>query len=161
MYIFPYNRAAAVNYARRWAKKRNPAYYNFEGIGGDCTNFVSQCIYAGCGVMNYTPTFGWYYITANNRTPSWTGVEFFYDFFASNKGAGPFAEETDINGLEIGDVIQLGRVDGIFYHTLIVTRINRGNIYIASHSTDSYNRPLESYRYGRKRCLHILGCRRE
>ena len=54
----PYNRAAAVAYAEKWAFSRNPEYYDFHGIGGDCTNFVSQCIYAGCGVMNYTPEYG-------------------------------------------------------------------------------------------------------
>ncbi|MBP3352092.1 MAG: amidase domain-containing protein [Lachnospiraceae bacterium] len=48
-----YNRTAAVYYARKWALGRNPAYYDFEEVGGDCTNFASQCIYAGAGVMNY------------------------------------------------------------------------------------------------------------
>lgn len=30
----PYDRAAAVAYARRWAFDRNPAYYIFKKIGG-------------------------------------------------------------------------------------------------------------------------------
>ena len=54
----PYDRAAAVVYAHRWAFKRNPAYYDYEEIGGDCTNYASQCLYAGSGIMNYTPDFG-------------------------------------------------------------------------------------------------------
>ena len=62
-----YDRAAAVAYARRWALGRNPDYYSFSGIGGDCTSFVSQCIYAGAGVMNFTPVFGWYYISASGE----------------------------------------------------------------------------------------------
>ena len=57
-----YNRANAVAYAKKWAYGRNPKYYDFSDLGGDCTNFASQCIYAGSGVMNYTPTYGWYYI---------------------------------------------------------------------------------------------------
>ena len=57
-----YNRERAVEYAHKWAFSRNPRYYDFQNIGGDCTNFASQVIYAGCGEMNYTPTFGWYYI---------------------------------------------------------------------------------------------------
>ena len=60
MEISEYNRNAAYEYARKWAFKRNPAYYDFSEIGGDCTNFASQCIYAGAGVMNYTPTFGFF-----------------------------------------------------------------------------------------------------
>ena len=80
MKIKPYNRAAAVEYARRWAFGRNPAYYDFNNIGGDCTNFASQCIYAGAKIMNFTPTFGWYYKSLNDRTPSWTGVQYLYNF---------------------------------------------------------------------------------
>ena len=70
MKIKEYDRAAALAYARKWALGRNPAYYDFSRIGGDCTNFASQCIFAGAGEMNFTPTFGWFYRSANDRTPS-------------------------------------------------------------------------------------------
>ncbi|MDE6790670.1 MAG: amidase domain-containing protein, partial [Clostridia bacterium] len=73
MAIKEYDRRAAVAYARRWAFSRNPNYFDFSNLGGDCTNFASQCVYAGSGIMNYTPVFGWYYISADNRTASWTG----------------------------------------------------------------------------------------
>lgn len=49
-----YNRENAVKYAEKWAYSRNPRYYNFDSIGGDCTSFVSQCIFAGSNTMNYT-----------------------------------------------------------------------------------------------------------
>ena len=39
---FPYNRELAVAYAHRWAYGRNPEFFDFQGIGGDCTNFASQ-----------------------------------------------------------------------------------------------------------------------
>jgi hypothetical protein len=71
-----YDRESAVQYARRWALGRNPAYYDFENIGGDCTNFVSQCLYAGAGIMNYTPVYGWYFNSLSDRTASWSGVEY-------------------------------------------------------------------------------------
>ena len=46
----PYQRERAVEYARRWALDRNPLFADFSGIGGNCTNFVSQCVLAGsCG----------------------------------------------------------------------------------------------------------------
>ena len=54
--IIPYDRFAGVSYAHRWAYERNPKYMNFDELGGDCTNFASQCLYAGAGVMNFTPT---------------------------------------------------------------------------------------------------------
>ena len=67
-----YDRSAAVLYAHQWAYGRNPAFYDYENVGGDCTNFASQCVFAGSGVMNFTPDFGWYYIDANQKSPSWT-----------------------------------------------------------------------------------------
>ena len=77
----PYQNDRAVEYARTWALSRNPLFTDFTGRGGNCTNFVSQCVYAGSCVMNETPTFGWYYKSLDDRSPSWTGVEYFYDFF--------------------------------------------------------------------------------
>ena len=47
-----YDRRRAREYARRWAYGRNPLFYNFTGIGGDCTNFIVE--YQGladCGVQ--------------------------------------------------------------------------------------------------------------
>ena len=154
-----YDRNAVVQYARGWAFGRNPAYYDFSRIGGDCTNYASQCIFAGAGVMNFTPVFGWFYRSADDRTASWTGVEFLYRFLTENKGAGPFAEEVPLNRLEIGDVVQLGRATGDFYHTPVVVGFSRGEILVAAHSYDALNKPLSSYSYARVRGIHILGVR--
>lgn len=93
----PYNRTAAIEYAYKWAYSRNPRYYNFDRLGGDCTNFASQCLYAGSKVMNYTPVFGWYYNSASNKSPSWTGVPFFYNFLTSNNSVGPHATDISID----------------------------------------------------------------
>ncbi len=160
-----YDRQKAVSYARRWALRRNPEFYDYSSIGGDCTNFVSQCVYAGIGVMNYSTENGWYYINANNKSPSWTGVTFFYDFLVNNKGAGPYGIETELENLLPGDVIQLGDRNNNFYHTLILTAIMRGfrgrRYYICAHSQDAYQRDLFSYRFDSLRCVHILGGRDE
>ncbi len=151
-------------YARQWAFRRNPAYYNFENIGGDCTNFASQCLYAGVGVMNYTPDLGWYYQSLTNRAAAWTGVEYFYNFLTGNyegigDGAGPFAKEVSLSELKIGDFVQFGRGTGDFYHTPIVVGFSNGTPLLAAHSYDAYNRLLTSYRYEKLRCIHILGAR--
>ncbi len=158
MRIISYNRADAVAYARRWAFERNPEFYDFSDLGGDCTNFASQCIYAGAKVMNYTPNTGWYYITANNRTPSWTGVEFLHEFLVNNVGVGPFAYEAEPEEALPGDIIQLGRANGDFYHTLIITAV-WPTILVAAHSSNALNRPLYSYNFGLARFLHIDGVR--
>jgi len=161
--IIPYNRNAAIAYANRWALSRNPDFYDYSQIGGDCTSFVSQCVYAGSGVMNYTPDFGWYYINANDKSPSWTGVQFFYNFMTTNQGIGPFAEQRPLYALLPGDVIQLANESGSFYHSLFllaVRRTPRGRrYYVASHSQDALNRNLSSYNFQNIRGIHILGVR--
>ena len=108
----PYDRERAVEYARRWALSRNPLFYNFTGIGGDCTNFVSQALLAGSCVMNYTPDFGWYYRSADDRAPAWTGVEYFWEymteaerFVEAGGNTGPFGREVGVADLDVGDVI--------------------------------------------------------
>ena len=157
-----YNRTNALAYAKRWALDRNPLFFSFNGIGGDCTNFVSQCIFAGGCIMNYTPVYGWYYISSSDRTASWSGVEFFYDFLTSNKEQGPFAHEAERDELEPGDVIQLANSDGDYYHTIIITDIkDDGEILIAAHSDDYLDRPLSAYNYAYARFLHIDGIRFE
>lgn len=159
--LLTYDRAAALSYAKKWAFGRNPAFYDFSNLGGDCTNFASQCIYAGANVMNFTPVFGWYYISADNRTASWTGVEYLYNFLVSNKGAGPFAEEVPIDQLEIGDIVQLGRATGDFYHSPVVVGFSGNNILVAAHSYDAFGRTLASYHAAQYRGIHILGVRKE
>ncbi len=157
--ISEYDRGAAVAYAKKWAFARNPAYYNFDRIGGDCTNYASQCLHAGGGLMNYTPTFGWYYISVNDRAPAWTGVEYFYNFLINNQSTGPFAEERPLDRLETGDFIQLGKATGDFYHTPIICGFRRGEPLLAAHTYDAYNRALSTYSYQRVRGIHILGIR--
>ena len=94
MTLLPYDTDAAVRYAHRWAFGRNPRYYDYEALGGDCTNFASQCLYAGSHIMDFTPTFGWYYIDANRKAPAWTGVPYLYNYLTRPRAApGPAARE--------------------------------------------------------------------
>src|SRR5690606_24838126 len=55
-----YNRQKAKAYADRWWNGANPKFHRFDV---DCTNFVSQCLYAGDAPMNYTGRreSGWWY----------------------------------------------------------------------------------------------------
>ena len=92
----PYERGQALEYARRWALGRNPLFYNFTGQGGDCTNFISQCLLAGCLVMNCRETFGWYYHSPRLRAPAWTGVQYLWNFLSGNAGAGPYGREAEL-----------------------------------------------------------------
>lgn len=149
----------AVEYARKWAYGRNPAYFDFSDIGGDCTNFASQCLYAGSGIMNYTPLYGWFYISTNNRTPSWTGVNELYRFLIGNRAAGPQGVVVPLSEIEPGDIVQLRFGNGDrFDHSPVVLSTGLGTpetIEVAAHSNDSSCRPLSSYAYRELRPIHI------
>ena len=161
----PYDRRRAVEYARRWALSRNPLFVDFTGIGGNCTNFVSQCILAGAPIMNYTPTFGWYYISGEDRAPAWSGVDELYnfltgapDFSSQNKGYGPFATDArDAQTVNVGDVIQLSNEEGSFYHSLIISEFTQNDILVCAQSNDALDRPLSTYTFSGMRVLHIEG----
>lgn len=163
--VFSYNRDRAVEYARRWALSRNPQFTDFAGVGGDCTNFVSQAILAGCCVMNDTPTFGWYFNSAEDRAPAWSGVDEFFDFMTGNgdfppalSRKGPFGYVTDREYARVGDAVQLADRDGEFYHTLLITGLSDdGDILVSAHTNDALDRPLSSYRNASERIIHIIG----
>lgn len=167
IFDLPYNRERAVEYAKRWALSRNPLFIDFTGGGGDCTNFVSQCIFAGCGVMNYTDTFGWYYVSPEDRAPSWSGVDEFYrfitgatDFVMVNGGTGPYGREAAVRAdVTVGDVVQLRNSAGEYYHTLIITGFDGGDVLVSAHTNDALDRRLSTYPYASLRILHILGAR--
>lgn len=159
-----YDRYRAVEYAKKWAMSRNPIFENFTGVGGDCTNFVSQAVYAGSCEMNFTPTFGWYFRSLNDRAPAWTGVEAFYDFFTGSGDfapvtlrEGPFGYVTGVEYAQLGDVVQLADETGDFYHTLIITGFDGGELLVSGHSNDVLDRPLSSYTNASERIIHIIG----
>ncbi|MFP3155834.1 amidase domain-containing protein [Lachnospiraceae bacterium ZAX-1] len=154
-----YNRMNAVAYAHRWAFARNPMYMNFTGIGGDCTNFISQCILAGGAPMNYEKTFGWYYNSSKDRAPAWTGARYLYNFLTKSKEIGPSAKEIALEELEIGDIVQI-TFDGIvFTHSLLVVEVpakpTLDTILIATHTNDSDHRALSTYHVVRFRYLKV------
>lgn len=161
-FVQDYDRRSAVRYAHQWAYGRNPAYYDYEYLGGDCTNFASQCIFAGSGIMNFTPTFGWYYIDANQKSPSWTGVPYLYNFLTRDGvSVGPVGEPCEMEDLRPGDLIQLSFKGDGFQHSPIVVAVRfpivPENILVAAHSIDADNRPLSTYEYRDIRFLHIIG----
>lgn len=162
MRVLEYDRIKAIEYARKWAYSRNPQYYNFDSVGGDCTNFVSQCIYNGCKIMNYNEN-GWYYKNANSKSPSWTGVEFLHNFLISNRSVGPFGRIVDIQDIQIGDIAQLSFNGATFGHSLLIvekSQNNLNNILLATHTFDSYGRRIASYSYIDIRFIHIEGVRK-
>jgi hypothetical protein len=86
-------------------------------------------------------------------------VEFFYDFMTTNVGVGPYGVAADRSTVEIGDVVQLAKEDGDFYHTLIISKIENGEIFICANTNDALDKPLSEYSYTTERFIHIVGVR--
>ena len=159
-----YNRVLAVEYAKKYAFVRNSNFSDFTQMGGNCTNFVSQCLLAGGAQQNYAYPFGWFYKNINSRSPSFTGVEYLYDFLTRknavpNSSIGPKAIECPIEYLQIGDIVQLS-FDGIkFGHSLIVTALNQDdkhNPLLTTNTYDALNKPLSYYGFAAVRGLCIV-----
>lgn len=154
-----YDRNKVIEYAQKWAFSRNPKYYNFDAVGGDCTSFASQCIYAGSKTMNYTKDLGWYYINGNNKSPSWSGVEFLHKFLIGNKASGPYGKETTKEKIKIGDIAQLSFDGQKYEHTLVIVKIDDkftlSGIKISSHTFDTFEKAISEYNFNKIRFIHI------
>lgn len=148
-YATTYNRTGAVNYAFTYALTPNPAYYDFSSSGGDCTNFVSQCLYAGGGIpmhnngVNYD-TNSWFYVNGSTYSSCWTKALYFNKYITSSNGK-INASLTDYYGCSVGDVIQLFSGSNA-YHSVIITAFDnpsggtdRGDIYVCCHTSNRRN----------------------
>ncbi len=153
-----YDRKSAINYAKRWALSRNPEYYNFDSVGGDCTSFVSQCLFAGSKKMNYSHVNGWYYNNGYDKSPSWSGVKFLYRFLTKNKSYGPRGKELSQTEIIPGDIAQLS-FDGVtFGHSLFIINISGpslNNIAVATHTYDVLGKKVGEYSFLKVRFIHI------
>lgn len=121
-----YNRRAAVRYAERWWNDYNPEYNRFTD---NCTNFISQCLYAGGAPMNRTgqKSKGWWTDGAS-WSLSWT-VAHSMRWYLSGSSKGLKGEEKETaSELEPGDVICYDFTgDGRWQHTTIVVAKDENN----------------------------------
>jgi hypothetical protein len=159
----PYDRDAAVKYARRWALARNPEYAAFDNLGGDCTNFASQCVFSGSGVMNFTPDVGWFYQSIRQRSAPWSGVTYLYQFLTNNNGPGPYGRNLPLFMAQPGDIIQLNKDGSRFEHSTVIISVEQppspDTITVAAHSDDTIGKKLSEYDFRAFRLIHIEGVR--
>jgi len=149
-----YHRISAINYARKWALSRNPKYYNFDPVGGDCTSFVSQCLFAGSQQMNYNFENGWFYKNGFNKSPSWSSVEYLHKFLTKNKGHGPRGKEVSQNEIEAGDIAQLSFSGNNFAHSLLI--LDPIFLSVAAHTYDVLGKKINEYNFEKVRFIHIV-----
>ncbi|MEX1031375.1 MAG: amidase domain-containing protein [Paenibacillaceae bacterium] len=142
---FHYNRQLAVNYANEWWNKANP---NYEHMDVDCTNFVSQCLFAGGAPMNYTGKreSGWWYEGYEHGRErwsySWTVANSLQQYCQSGR-TGLRAEIVDsAHKLALADIISYDwDGDSLYQHSTIVTGFDSsGEPLVNAHTNDSRNR---------------------
>lgn len=123
-----YDRNSAVEYALTYALQPNPAFKFLDSHGeggGDCSNFVSQCLKAGGAPFAYKAAPWWYNLNSHNWSISWAVAHSLYwtlKIREKNNNYGLKASEIkDKSLLELGDIIQYEDAKGSIYHSAIIT----------------------------------------
>lgn len=143
-----FNIETACNYAETYALKPNPNYKSFDGIGGDCTNFISQILFAGGLQQNHT----W-----KPYTNTWVRVEDLYSYLTSQKLGIKLPDDTY---LDKGVLIQFYTPSiGRYFHNGFITYKLQNNDYLyCCHSYNKLNYPLSEiypHKYPKLRALKL------
>lgn len=143
-----YDRQSAVQYATRYALVPNKKYKYFgvnQRIGGDCTNFVSQCLKAGGIPFSYDKKNPWWYnfeASTNVCSLSWSVAHSLFLHLrksADNNTKGAKALQTNnVSDLELGDLIFYENKSGVIFHSTIITAFS-GIPLVSQHSVEALN----------------------
>ena len=135
-----YERQKAVAYANRWWNDYHPAFPRFTV---DCTNYVSQCLFAGGIKMAGYPDRqkGWW-CTFNKWSLSWSVSHSFYWHVKETQHSMPVTEVATAEELYVGDVICYDfQGDSRWDHTTIVVgKDSEGFPLVNAHTDNSYHR---------------------
>ena len=152
----PYDRAAALAYADQYAMTRNDSWADFSYSGGNCQNYVSQCLLAG-GIPAdpYGDAVWTYGGEGYERSGSWASVSQFVSYAAANTGYGLAAQVGAPYGSgQPGDIIQMGDGDGEGWHHTVLIRdvVTNGSgavvdYLVNSNTNDMRNYPASLYGY--------------
>lgn len=153
-----YSKAAAVNYAVKYALKPNPAYKYFQinqNVGGDCANFISQCLLAGGAPMIHNSRNPWWYnnkSTSNTADDSWSvswavAHSLYWLLRVNEESKLPGAKGLEVNNIKLvepGDLVFFEDEKGLKFHSAIVTSISNDTPLISHHTYDALNIPYYS-----------------
>ena len=146
-----YRREEAVAYAERWWNEPNPAFEKFEV---NCTNYVSQCLYAGRAPMNYTGRreSGWWYKGRDKGRElwsfSWAVADSLQRYLRLGRESGLRATAVDSpDKLRPGDVICYDwDGTGRYGHNTIVTAFTADGAPLVNANTVSSRHRYWDYR---------------
>ena len=164
-----YNRQKAVDYAREWYDDRNNEFYSYSDLSGDCTNFTSQCLYAGGIPMDsdwhsirteknifkriFQKPWNWfknngYYEWDISR--AWQTVSAQYEYIKENYCGGKeiiITSPDEIEAAIANNLIQAGdllyfKAGTALHHSVIITQVTNNMIYYAGHTNSCFDKPL-------------------
>ncbi|KYD26265.1 amidase domain-containing protein [Geobacillus sp. FSL W8-0032] len=134
---YQYDRAQAVRYAETWWNRHNPAFPSFPV---DCTNFVSQCLYAGGVPMTGYPNRarGWW-CQNGSWSYSWAVAHSLRWYLSGSRIGLQAVEVSEPGQLMAGDVICYDfQGDGRFDHSaIVVAKDQEGMPLVNAHTTNS------------------------
>ncbi|MDQ0115046.1 amidase domain-containing protein [Paenibacillus harenae] len=147
----PYRRDLVAAYADRWWNEGNPAYELFEV---NCTNYVSQCVFAGNAPMNYTGKreSGWWYKGRNKGQESWSFSwavsNALTHYLGGSRTSGMRAESVfSADELQLGDIITYDwNGDNRFQHSTIVTAFDAAGMPLVNANTVASRHRYWDYR---------------
>nr|WP_284241200.1 amidase domain-containing protein [Paenibacillus glycanilyticus] len=136
----PYRRELAAAYADRWWNEGNPAYEEFEV---NCTNYISQCLFAGHAPMNYTGKreSGWWYKGRNGGKEwwsySWAVSNALTNYLSAKRNSGLHATVVQsVEELQLGDVITYDwNGDNRYQHSTIITAFDAAGMPLVNANT--------------------------
>lgn len=162
-----YNRKLAISYALKYALEPNKYYkfYKFDnGYGGDCTNFVSQCLRAGGAPMDYNSGRPWWYDGKGKASVCWAVANSLFWYLKTNQRL----NRTGVKGLEvenlsetqIGDVVFYENYNNSIFHAAIITSFveesGSRQPRISQHSLNQVNETyIKSYDYKKAHFIKI------
>ncbi|WP_339149365.1 MULTISPECIES: amidase domain-containing protein [unclassified Sutcliffiella] len=141
---FKYSRMEAVKYAEQYWNSYNPQFKKFEV---NCTNYISQCLYAGGAPMvGYPKKSGGWWMRNNDWSYTWA-VAHALRWYLPNAKQGLKAKEVNsATDLRPGDVICYDfEGDGRFDHnTIVVAKDENGEPLV---NANTYNSRMRYWKY--------------
>lgn len=162
----PLDGSAIQTYAKTWATTYNTdSYVTQPSSSGDCTNFASQCLYAGGLPKTYntsdqtangyvSTTSRWFYFNNSSSSEysastSWVRVVDLYSYLSPKYAVFETSDGTTMSRyLNKGFLLQGNPIIGRYNHSVIVTKDSNGNLCYCGHSYDRLDEPISTFYNG-------------
>jgi len=143
---YTYNVSNAIAYADKYCINYNTSYNSYKGRGGDCANFVSQCLYAG----GFKQDSVWY-----KHSVAWINV---MKQIAHFKAYGTFLNASNSNLLKGNPIYFDWNGDSTYDHaTICVGRNNSGIAILDSHTKDLYHATWTNWSFKKAATIQLRG----